>query len=365
MYGFGHLAKLSGMLSLQVIQAMAPILTDKELASPPPKIIRTCCSFGSELHLMGIPFIKITEITSLQKMGGHHFLGDESENNGILYTRRGGFIDMGHLRDCADLTAYYYLLILEVKSKESIRTLTLGNEGGKKNLLLSIPPDISDADALLTAANIAYDLSVWHEIATWFGASFVPLIPERFSSFSPEDLYSNLLGVYLGMAAINSDLPYNEAMDGLLRQKLNELQAVHTMQETEMAMEAVEGKWWTREKALPSRKILLQRHFGDSEVLTPWLIPDSLNKNIPVTLPFPARPANSDYYQLSIQLNYRFPSREIFLDRKYRCIDSQDFAEIVSFIVKDIVQKTADDPPKKNISSDSLRLTKRSRSKHK
>lgn len=363
-FWYRYFAILVCFLSFQDIKATAPILTGKELASPPPKIIRTCCSFGSDLHLMGIPFAKITEITSPQKMGGHHFLGDNREKNGILYTRRGGFLDMGHLRDCADLTAYYYLLILDVKVKEGSRMLTLGNEGGQKNLFLSIPPDISDEDALLTAANIAYDLSVWHEIATWFGASFVPLIPERFSSFSPEDLYSNLMGVYLGMEAIRSDLPYNEAMDSLLKEKFIELQAVPTELETEKAMEAVEGLWWTREKALPSRKILLQRYFGDSENLSPWLIPDSLKKIAPLTLSYPARPAKAEYYQLSIRLNYRIPSREIFLDKKYRCIDSADFAEIVSFVEKENAQKTEEDRIRRKSLPDSLQIKKRLPSEH-
>lgn len=31
-----------------------------------------------------------------------------NEHNGVLYTRRGGFIDMAHVRDSADMTAYIF-----------------------------------------------------------------------------------------------------------------------------------------------------------------------------------------------------------------------------------------------------------------
>jgi Protein of unknown function (DUF4056) len=35
----------------------------------------------------------------------------------------------------------------------------------------------------------------WHEIAIWYGWANVPMFSERPSAFSPEDMYSNLLGI--------------------------------------------------------------------------------------------------------------------------------------------------------------------------
>ena len=205
---------ISGVLLVSFLpsKAKAPYLTIKELSVPPPRIIRTCCAFGANMGIAGIPFAKKTDITSVGELGPHNYLGKKDENNGNIYTKRGGFLDLGHLRDCADWTAYLYQLINASKENKELTITRLGNEGGTKTLELLIPDEFDDLDACELAGKIAYDLSLWHEIATWFGASYVPLVPERFSSFSPEDLFSNLLGVHLGMRAIKSDLDYNEAM---------------------------------------------------------------------------------------------------------------------------------------------------------
>lgn len=63
--------------------------------------------------------------------------------------------------------------------------------------MINIPAGMSGEEVLSLSGRIAYDLSVWHEIATWYGVSSVPLVSEQFSSFSPEDVYSNLLGLCL------------------------------------------------------------------------------------------------------------------------------------------------------------------------
>ena len=85
-----------------------------------------------------------------------------------------GFIDMAHLRDQSDWTAYLYTQILEHKKKGSL-SIVLGREGGEKTLNVSIPSNLNNQDLINLAGKIAYDLSVWHEIATWFGASSIPV----------------------------------------------------------------------------------------------------------------------------------------------------------------------------------------------
>ncbi len=247
------------MSSTLPVFAKAPLLTARELSFPPPKIIRTCCSFGADIRISGIPFVKKTDITSIDEIGAHHYLGNIEENNGNIYTKRGGFLDLGHLRDCADWTAYLYQLILASKENKELEIIHLGNEGGSKILELKIPEDLEDWETIELAGKIAYDLSLWHEIATWYGTSYVPLVPERYSSFSPEDLYSNLLGVHLGMAAIKSDLEYNEAMTVLLSEMLDSLDAVTSQEETYDAMVLVDDIWYTSQKRLPNKKLLVKR----------------------------------------------------------------------------------------------------------
>ncbi|HHT9130600.1 MAG TPA: hypothetical protein ACFYEC_07035, partial [Candidatus Brocadiaceae bacterium] len=66
-----------------VLQAKAPIFPINQPDPKPNRIIRTCCSFGTEMQMVAIPGVKLTEITSIEKIGPHHYLGDASEENGI------------------------------------------------------------------------------------------------------------------------------------------------------------------------------------------------------------------------------------------------------------------------------------------
>lgn len=314
--------------------AKTPLFT-KQQNFPPPRIIRTCCSFGADLGLSGIPFIKKTDITSIGAIGKHEYLGQKEEGNGNIYTHSGGFIDLGHLRDCADWTAYLYHLISTTPPTNKEINLDLGVEGGSKTLTISNFDNLAPQDYYQLAGKIAYDLSLWHEIATWFGASYIPFIPERYSSFSPEDLYSNLLGVTLGIQALKSNLEYDEAMTLLIKETLDQLGCVKTEQETYEAMEKVENIWWTNEKRLPSKKVLLKRFIDSDSILTPWLLPEDANRIQAHTL---TKPANylSNKYELKIKLNYKFPLKEISPDQNERLITQKDFDTLICHIVQDL-----------------------------
>ena len=100
-----------------ILSAKAPLFTDKEYLNHPPRIIRTCCAFGTDLRVSIIPGLKYTMLTTPSLLGTHHYLGDKGENNGIIYTKRGGFVDFGHLRDVVDWTAYLYNLEKDVSKR--------------------------------------------------------------------------------------------------------------------------------------------------------------------------------------------------------------------------------------------------------
>jgi len=261
-----------------VVWAKEPNLTAKELASTPPKIIRTCCSFGSDVSMTGVPFVKYNDITCIKDIGPHEYMGNKEEANGNVYSQRGGFIDLGHVRDCADWTAFLSCYILAEQKKDNQFSLDLGREGGLKKLSIHLPKDFSPNDVYNLAGKITYDLSLWHEIATWFGVSYVPFVPERYSSFSPEDLYSNLLGIQLGIQALNSDLEYEEAMTLLLDQTLKDLKSVETLEAT----------------------------------------------------------YSSNFYELQIRLNYKFPLREILIAPIDRVITQNDFGLLQNYIVGEV-----------------------------
>ncbi|MDD2382460.1 MAG: DUF4056 domain-containing protein [Mariniphaga sp.] len=319
------------LVSSAFVWAKPPLLTNRELLNPPPKVIRTCCAFGTDLSIARIPFIKMTDIISLEDVGSHYYLGHKDEINGIIYTRKGGFIDLGHLRDYADYTAYLYTVIRLYAANKSNVVLELGHEGGHKKLIINNPHEIDSMVLFELAGKIAYDLSLWHEIATWFGCSYVPLIPERYSSFSPEDLYSNLLGVKLGIQSLKSDLEYNEAMKMVLSETLVKLEAVKTIEETYLAMEQVENIWWTREKPLPSSKVLLTRYLDSGSSLKPWLLPDETNSYTPHILDIPD-PSLTRLYQLNIKINRKFPWMTPDSQNPDRTIDQNDFEWFVDHI---------------------------------
>jgi hypothetical protein len=323
------------------VWAEVPDLSARALSSPPRRVTRTCCAFGSDLKLSIIPILKYSDITSVDQLGPHHYLGDSGEGNGIIYTLRGGFVDMGHLRDQADWTAYLYCRIVLAKNKGYI-SIHLGREGGSRILNLNVPADLNSDDAVQLAGRVAYDLSVWHEIATWYGSSSIPLMPERYSSFSVEDPYSNLLGVTIGMAAIKSSLPYEQAMNELITSNLVMLGAVSSENETYMAMEAVRNIWWTRVKHLPSRNILIERQLGVYSCLEPWRVPGWANAKITsYDLVIPDKTSDgqslNNFYELDFKLNYKFPLREIFASRTGRRVTQADFGQLINHIAKDLV----------------------------
>jgi len=323
--------------------AKAPVFLANQPDTRPHRIIRTCCSFGTEMQVFAIPGIKLTETTSLERIGPHHYLGDAVEENGIIYTRCGGFIDMAHVRDQCDWTAYLYTQLLENKMKGSL-VLVLGYEGGEKTLHVRIPSNMENLDLIYLAGKIAYDLSVWHEIATWFGASSIPFVPERYSSFSVEDPYSNLLGVTIGIQALQSELPYEKAVTVIIKETLKELDAVSSEAETFLAMEGVRNIWWRRDKKLPSSKVLIQRQLQVYSCLQPWLVSGWIEKyqqpnELKIQEFTTGGQALNTLYQLEFKLNYKFPFHKMFPERKERNITQNDFDRLLAQVAKELTRK--------------------------
>lgn len=319
----------------------ADVITDKI----PPRIIRACCAFGYDLKLWGIPFVNIDQVISVDDLGEHYFMGNSKEGVGTVYTRKGGFIDIGHVRDQMDWTRFLFVTITKNKGKGEVH-IPLRREAGKKNLYLNIPTTLSHDDCMLLAGKIAFDFSLWHEISTWYGASTVPFISEKFSSFSLEDVYSNLLGVHIGIRALKSKLPYNEAATQLLGTTLDSLDVVQTAQETYDAYDAIHNIWFTSKKRIPSRHITLKR---DPNVLLsshPWLVPNLENDTQDgIILEVPLLNSNevslTNFYQFTIDVNRKIPIAEI-LDAPNRGIITQnDFALLLEKISQEI--KTIED----------------------
>ena len=119
------------------------------------------------------------------------------EVSGILYTCRGGFIDIAHVRDNADRTLFLASQIERWPATGG--TIPLNGEARGR------PASCSSRSTRLVRAHglrevvvslaewVDFQAGIWHEITTWYGWASTPF-SERPSAFSPEDLYSNFVG---------------------------------------------------------------------------------------------------------------------------------------------------------------------------
>ena len=161
-------------------------------------------------------------IVRLQRSGARD-LGINPERNGVIYTCRGGFVDTAHVRDWSDWTIF--LGTTFAASADTGVVLELPAEGGPRRIeLRPMPMKLIEAVGLRRIASslaqwTAFQLSIWHEIITWYGWHAVRGWPEEASAYSPDDLYSNLIGIRIAGAitarrgATSSEGLYNEALD--------------------------------------------------------------------------------------------------------------------------------------------------------
>lgn len=268
-----------------------------------PERLRPCCAFGHALavDLMGIPLpgVHLDNVVAPDRLGRHHYDAGvlawenglerafvSSEANGLVYTRRGGFVDVAHVRQWADWTVY---LAQEVAARlPDGGAIELPGEGGRRVVHLErVQPGWlrrvgRDEAAVALAQWIAWQLSVWHELATLYGWSSTPLFPERVSAFSPEDLYSNLLGIQLAGAVLRAGGAetrerWERNVDAALPEVLRRLGAVDREQ-TGRAAALVDGFWWDSRRALPNPDLVLQRNPVLGPRIVPWRValPDEL-----------------------------------------------------------------------------------------
>jgi hypothetical protein len=260
--------------------------------------LRPCCAFGTHLGAavgpIPIPLFSLGNITSTENLGPHKYdagafslQGSSAKNaftaekNGLIYTCRGGFIDTAHVRDYADWTLFWAATIARLSATGG--TVELPPEGGRRRVVIRpVPAELLERDGLRRTAIalgqwLAFQLSVWHEIATAYGWSSMELYPEYLSAFSPEDLYSNLLGIKIAGAmivqteSVASDSLYDQSMDQWLQATLRYLQPVSVEAGT-AAMYLVEGVWWNSKARLPDPQLVLRRNLEAGTELTPWLI---------------------------------------------------------------------------------------------
>lgn len=336
---------------------------------PPPTNLRPCCAFGSEIGArlgpIPLPGFSIPNVIGPDDLGPHVYdaglieetgsgetdVAFDIENNGLLYTCRGGFVDTAHVRGWMDWTLYLSAELGRLLLDERDGVLPLPEEGAARRIVLTSPDrEIFERYGhrrvtIWAAQWMAWKMSLWHEIATWYGFQSVHGYSERASAFSPEDLFSNGLGIRLSGPIImrrgtRSEFVWNESVDAWLAKAIHYAGAVERSVAVDAA-HAVEGLWWDASARLPDAHIVMRRMISAELPVDPWLVPadrmsDSLREacgDEPQPLPIPGTPVFEDLdlrdvVTLELEPGEDLRAREPFASLPAKITDS-DFPAIV------------------------------------
>jgi hypothetical protein len=332
--------------------------------------LRPCCAFGADLGAkvgpVPVPGYRIGNILGPEDVGPHTFDSGvlrvrraeqeavllNNERNGLVYTCRGGFIDTAHVRDYADWGIF--LGTESARSLEGGTSIDLPPEGGNRRIVTKpIPDELIDRFGrerigAAMSETITFQLSIWHEVATWFGWASVPGFSERASAFSPEDLYSNLLGIKLCRALARrrsgrDENLYNASTTRWMAQGIEFLQPVPE-EVARDAMRAVDGVWWDSSTRLPDPRLVLRRSFEYQDPVMPWLVPDSLAPDsllehcgssarpLPLVYATEAQGLQiDDFVTLEIEVDDNLAAQEPFLSMGRR-VTHRDFPAIIDVV---------------------------------
>jgi len=235
------------------------------------------------LFRMGSCFGSITKVNfrDPSDLGRHRTV---TERNGMVGTCEGGFIDLGHVRNAVDLTRW---LARGIESKimkgKSGHSFSL-TDPSRHYLEITYPDKWDELGAseretiakdvsIQAAAHAIYMSTTWHEIITYLGWKPVG-IPVFISALSPEDNYSNLLGVVIGATALrDTDNSFNQAVTLAMNKEFRAL-GIQPKSDVRAASKNIYGLWYVGEGYFGVK--MLRRHLdiglGDNMV-EPWLIP--------------------------------------------------------------------------------------------
>jgi hypothetical protein len=217
-------------------------------------------------------------------LGPHSYRYSPWERNGIVYTCRGGHIDITHLRKACDWTAYLAYHIRQTLLSDKAYFSYRMREPSKHYLQFeypknwtSLPREVREriaSDVAIDAAEYCtYTGMVWHEILTWLGYKAIGFYTEYPSAFSWEDVYSNLVGCRLAAEALRDpDHEFNEAMTAAINRQLQRL-GVQPRPMAWRAGQVVRGHWFVGDFLFCD---MVKRNFDigwDDGCVTPWLVP--------------------------------------------------------------------------------------------
>jgi hypothetical protein len=289
-------------------------------------------------------------------LGKHDYYNWWDEKIGLVYTSKGGFIDIGHLRDSADRTAYCTLTTYQHLLKGDTEFSFSLLEPSKYIVTIKYPdywdkmPDkekIAQEVAIAAGQYFTYNAMVWHEIITWYGYKYTGIFSEYISSFSWEDIYSDIIGIDIaGRALKQSTDNFDEVMTKLIYDELRYLDA-QPVSTAKKAEQKIKGKWYNG-SIYPFSK-LKKRNLDiglDDGYVTPWLVPGICRNTKPLPYAVPNLSVPKQYgFSIDVKIEPKImEEHKLFkavnpnTDGKY-IVPSRDFPKLMKDITKKEIKR--------------------------
>jgi hypothetical protein len=290
------------------------------------------------------------EFSDPAHLGNHNSRSGVNETNGMVYTCKGGFIDIGHVREGADRTAYLQGLIYQNLLRQRRFFTFHVIEPSRYNVRLEYPTNwsylaaedktkIAREVSISVGQYLAHTSLIWHEIITMYGFSSLGFFPETISAFSAEDSYSDLLGTCLAVEALRKPgSNFDDAMTKLIQQALKELD-VQSAETAKRAAKAVEGRWYTG--GLYFFVDLKVRNFDvglDDGTITPLLVPGICRNTAPRFYDAPGPEVLTQYgFRFEVEIEPKVSERKkiyeiIKLDKNSLIKPQMHFPRIIQHI---------------------------------
>lgn len=204
-------------------------------------------SYASATH--GIEFVEPDDL------GPHAYRLKWSEKNGIVYTCRGGHIDIAHVRKAIDWAGFLAAVTLDNIRLERTGFAFKLREPSRYHVTFTYPnqwhattPErrehIAREVAISLGRHFAYVATTWHEILTWYGYKPKGLRPAFESAFAWEDIYSNLLGTHVAARALRDQERSFEIAAELALDHYLQLLGAQPAIVGRRASEKVKGRWY-------------------------------------------------------------------------------------------------------------------------
>ncbi len=272
-----------------------------------------------------------TRYLDADDLGKHSYGFTLWERNGIVYTCRGGHIDVTHLRKVVDWTGYLAYHIHDMLMKNRMEMSYKMWEPSKHHIRLDYPSGwkylpstsrdtIAREVAIDLASYLAYTASIWHEILTWHGFKGAGIYPEYHSAFSWEDNYSNAMGSLIAVRALRDpDRQFEQAVTWHLGQEIRRLGG-QPRRVARQAGERVRGLWFEGGYVVVT---MVKRHLDtglDDGWITPWVVPGLAEcpDEPPQPCPVPNLKAVEQYgFRATVEIEPREWEKEQILKKAY------------------------------------------------